>query len=97
MRVESVHMWPLGARGQALYARPAVTTDIKQFQPPQKVTNRINAPEHYRVFFRESVKPDSPASICTELANFQLAPASTFSGGIGKERKLHTQINSLGI
>lgn len=81
LRAESVHLWPLGARGQAPYVRPAMTTDIKQFQPPQKVTLRINAPDHYRRHFKETVQPDTPAAICLELAGLQVAAASTFTGG----------------
>ena len=79
--VQNVHLWALGSAGQAPSVRPAIKAAIKQFQPPPKVTLRVNAPLHYRKLFKPDARPDTPATIFAEMANLQLAPASTFAGG----------------
>lgn len=94
LKPESMNLWPLGARGQVPQLLPAVKTDILKFQPAPKVTIRINAPEHYRRFFVETDKSDSPAAIFTELAGLQVAPATAFCGGDWKREKT-ARINQL--
>jgi hypothetical protein len=80
-------LWPLGARSACLWVRPAVKADIQKFQPATKVVIRVNAPEHYRKFFKTNPKPDSPADILTELASLQLTKASVLSGGDWRREK----------
>lgn len=80
-RAENMHLWPLGTRSACPWVRPAVKADIQKFQPATKVVIRVNAPEHYRKFFKTDPKPDSPADILTELASLQLTKASVLSGG----------------
>ena len=80
-RAENVHLWPLNTRSACPWVRPAVKADIQNFQPATKVVIRVNAPEHYRKFFKTNPKPDSPADILTELASLQLTKASVLSGG----------------
>ncbi len=60
--------------------KPPVTTNLRQFQPQPKVTLRISAPAQYREAFLESETWDTAKSILLELAQWRLAPASTFTG-----------------
>lgn len=44
-KVEMVHLWGLGASGTNPWVRPAVSADIKKFQPAAKVVLRIETPQ----------------------------------------------------
>ena len=81
LKPEPFSIFYLGDLATSPRPKPPVTTNLRQFQPQPKVTIRISAPAHYREPFLESETWDTARSILLELAQWRLAPASTFTGG----------------